>query len=90
MSIIGFSGGFLVPISDSIYITLRGEIPNDLIIFIFFIIFAILCLFGMILSSLTRKSSKEDKFRRYAFLLSGIGFCINGFWILSGLPGLLY
>jgi hypothetical protein len=38
----------------------------------------------MILYALTRKISKEDRFRRYAFLLSGIGLGINGFWLIIG------
>ncbi|DAC72718.1 MAG TPA: hypothetical protein DSN98_03580 [Thermoplasmata archaeon] len=84
ISIIGFSGGFLVPIPDIIYTTLQGEIPLNWTIFVFFLIFVLLCLFGMILYALTRKISKEDRFRRYAFLLSGIGLGINGFWLIIG------
>ena len=85
ISIIGLSGGVLVRISYSLYIALRDEIPNNWIFFGFFIFFALICLFGMILYALTRKSSKEDKLRRYAFLISGIGLFLNGLWIMVGI-----
>jgi hypothetical protein len=64
--------------------TFLGGKISSWMIFVFFITFACLHLFGMILYVLTRKRSKEDLFRRNAFLLSGIRFAINGFWIMFG------
>jgi len=90
ISIIGFSGGFLVPIFGTIDNKFWGEIISSWMDFVFFIIFALLCLLGMILYAFKRKSSKEDKFRRYAFLLSGIGLAINVFWIMVGIVAFSY
>jgi len=86
ISIIGFSGGFLVPIFGIIDNIFWGGIISSWMDLVFFIIFALLCILGMILFVLTIKSSKaEDKFRRYAFILELIGLFINGFWIICGL-----
>jgi hypothetical protein len=88
ISIIGFSGGFLVPIFGIMESISWGEIISNRMYFVLFIIFALLSLFGIILCLLTRKG--KDNFRRYSFILSVIGLCINGFLVLCGLPGLLY
>jgi hypothetical protein len=88
ISIIGFSGGFLVPIFGIMETISWGEIISNRMYFVLFIIFALLSLFGIILCLLTRKG--KDNLRRYSFILSVIGLCINGFFVLCGLPRLLY
>ncbi len=87
ISIIGFSGIFLVPIFGTIDNMFWGEIISGWTDLFLFIIFAILCLIAMILTY-TIKSS--DKYRQYAFTIALIGFIINGFWILMGLGAASY
>ncbi len=87
ISIIGFSGIFLVPIFGTIDNMFWGEIISGWTDLFLFIIFAILCLIAMILTY-TIKSS--DKYRQYAFNIALIGFIINGFWILMGLGAASY
>ncbi len=84
-SIIGLSGGILIPVFG-VTLFWMNKIDSWLY-FDFFIIFAILNLLAILLM---RTISKEEKFRRYALFLSVVGLCINGFWIITGLPGALY
>ena len=91
ISLIGFSGGFLVPLFGTIDHIYWGEIISGWMDLVFFLIFALFCLFGIIVTVVTKKKFKvDDKLGRYAFLLSCIGLCINGFWILTGLAAALY
>lgn len=85
ISIIGFLGGILLPILG-LTIFWMNKI-DSWIYFDFFIIFALLNLSAIIL---IRNVPKEEAFRRYSFFLSVAGLCINGFWIITGLPGALY
>ena len=87
ISIIGFSGVFLVPIFGTIDNMFLGEIISGWTDFVLFIIFAILCLIAMMFTFIIKNS---DKYRRYAFNIALIGFIINGFWILIGLGAASY
>ena len=87
ISIIGFSGAFLVPIFGTIDHIFWGEIISSWTDLFLFIIFAILCLVAMMLSFIIKSS---DKYRRYAFNIALIGFIINGFWIWGGLGAASY
>ena len=87
ISIIGFSGIFLVPIFGTIDNMFWGEIISGWTDLFLFIIFAILCLIAMLLT-FTIKSS--DKYKQYAFIIALIGFIINGFWIFMGLGAASY
>jgi membrane-anchored protein YejM (alkaline phosphatase superfamily) len=87
ISIIGFSGIFLVPIFGTIDNMFWGEIISGWTDLFLFIIFAILCLIAMILTFIIKSS---DKYRQYAFIIALIGFIINGFWIFMGLGASSY
>lgn len=85
ISIIGLLGGILLPIFGSTIFFMNKL--DSWMYFTSFIIFALLNLSVLIL---IKNIPKEEKFIRYSFFLSVVGLCINGFLILSGLPGALY
>ena len=87
ISIIGFSGVFLVPIFGTIDNMFWGEIISGWTDFVLFIIFAILCIIAMILTFIIKSL---DKYGRYAFIIALIGFIINGFWIWGGIGAASY
>jgi hypothetical protein len=85
ISFIGFLGGILIPIFGFTLFWMNQI--DSWIYFVSFIIFALLNLSAIILM---KNIPKEKKLIRYSFFLSVVGLCINGFFILSGLPGALY
>ena len=85
ISIIGLLGGILLPILGST-IFFMNKIDSWMY-FASFITFELLNLSVLIL---IKKIPKEEKFIRHSFFISVVGLCINGFLILSGLPGALY
>jgi cytochrome c biogenesis factor len=85
ISFIGFLGGILIPILGSTIFWMNKI--DSRIYFVSFIFFALLNLTAIILM---KNIPKEEKLIRYSFFLSFVGLCINGFLILSGLPGALY
>jgi hypothetical protein len=86
LSLIGLIGGIFVPIFGTIDNRYWGEQISSEMDWFFFIIFAIICLIGMILGYY---SKEKDRFGYYALIIGFIGFLYNGFFSLIGLGAYL-
>jgi hypothetical protein len=85
ISIIGFSGGFLVPLFGVINHKFWGETISGQMDFVFFLIFAVLCPFVIIYSFITKDPKIDAKLNGYAYFIASVGLCINGFWLIMGI-----
>lgn len=90
LSLIGLLGGVFVPIFGTIDHIYWGERISSEMDMVFVLVFALVCLTGIIVNNSVKDSpNEEDKLRQYSYILSIIGLFINGVLIMMGLPGLV-
>ena len=93
ISIIGFLGGFIVPIIGTLKVMYWNNFMGGWLEFILFIIFEIICLIGLILGIKIYSDKKYSEYLRYglySMILSFLGIIINGFWIIGGYAAMSY
>jgi len=90
ISIIGFLGGFIVPIIGTLKVMYWNNFMGGWLEFILFILFEIICLIGLILGIKIYSDKKQAKYGLYAIILALLGLIINGFYIFMGIAAMSY
>ena len=90
ISIIGFLGGFIVPIIGSLKVTYWNNFMGGWLELILFIIFGIICIIGLIQGVKIYFYNREKNYGLYSIIFAIIGLIINGFWIIIGFAAMSY
>jgi putative Mn2+ efflux pump MntP len=90
ISIIGFLGGFIVPIFGTLKVMYWNNFMGGWLEFILFIIFEIICAMGLILGIKIYSNKRETKYGFYSIIIASLGLIINGFWLIVGLAAMSY
>ena len=90
ISIIGFSGGFIVPIIGTLFVIYWNGYIGSWLEFYLFIFFEILCIIGLILGIKIKTKIKESNYSIYSIIICLSGLIINSFWIIGGLGAMSY
>jgi len=90
ISIIGFSGGFIVPIIGTLLVIYANRFMGGLLEFYLFIIFNIICIIGLIFGIKTIKEIEKSDYSIYSIIFALLGIIINTFWIIGGFGAMSY
>jgi hypothetical protein len=90
LTLVGFLGGILVPIIVSMNTKYWGNIINHIALFNLFLIFAFFCIVTIFLYNIKYRSKEKNRLSQFSIKIAYVGLLINGFWIITGLPGFLY
>ena len=89
-SIFGFLGSVIVYLLISINSRYLGNTIENLTLFNVFLIFAFFCLITIFLDRVLSSSKVRNRLGRYSLRVAYVGLLINGFGIITDLPGYLY
>ena len=90
LTLVGFLGGIIVPIIVSMNTKYWGYIIPHITLFNLFLIFAFFCIVTIFTYHIKYRLKEKNRLIQFSIKISYVGVLINGFWIITGIPGFLY